>query len=334
MTNQYYIGVDVSKKTLDIYALKEQEKLFYLCISNDTKGFKTFDKECKKHGVIPQESILCLENTGLYGMLFAAWATEKKYKVWIENPIAIKQSRGLVRGKSDKKDAERIAQYAHRFQDRCRIWIPPRKVITELKHLLTVRNQLINAKKSLLTPLKESVSIINKKIQKTCEKTVNPAIESIKKSIKKVEKEINNLIKSDEQIAHMTDILTSINGIGIQIAIAFIVATNEFKQVKNGRALACYVGVAPFEHNSGTSVRGKSRVSVYANKSLKAILHMGALSVIKNSEEFRSYYNRKVQEGKSKMLVINAIKNKQVLRMYACIRDNRKYEKNYTLKLA
>ena len=131
----------------------------------------------------------------------------------------------------------------------------------------------------------------------------------------------------------MTKLITSVDGVGIQVATAFIIATNEFKNVQKGRSLACYAGVAPFEHRSGTSVRGRARVSPYANKTLKSLMHMGALSAIQHSEEFRAYYERKVKEGKPKLAVINAVKNKQILRMYACVRDNRIYKKNYTLKV-
>ena len=97
--------------------------------------------------------------------------------------------------------------------------------------------------------------------------------------------------------------------------------------------MACYAGIAPFEHTSGTSIKGRTRVSHLANKSLKTLLHMGALSAIKNSEEIGAYYRRKVEEGKPKMVVINAVRNKLVLRIWACIREDRMYEKTYTKNL-
>ncbi len=331
---EHYIGVDVSKKTLDVSVLKGREHFFQLHISNDEKGLQTLNKQLKQKGISPQKSILCLENTGLYGSKLTYWAESNKYDVWVENAIAIKRSLGLVRGKNDQVDAKRIALYAMRFQDKCILWKPKREVIIRLKHVLTLRDRLVIAKKRLLTPLQESTSFIAKKHQKGLQTICKSALQGIQKSIKNVDKEINQLIKSDSKLSHMTDIMTSIDGVGRQIATAFIVATNEFKQVKKGRPLACYAGVAPFAHQSGTSVRGKTRVSHLANKNLKAIMHMGALSAIQHSQEFKMYYERKVKAGKPKMAVINAIKNKQILRMYACIRDDRKYEKNYTRKVA
>ena len=332
--NEHYIGIDVSKNSLDICALKGQEKLFYLRVNNDKKGLKSLEKELKKHSIVAKKSLLCLENTGLYGCRIASWAAENQYNVWIENAIAIKRSLGLVRGKNDQIDAERIALYAMRFEDKRALWKPQREVVIKLKHFFTMRNRLIVSKKRLFTPLKESAPLIDKKHQKELEKTCKAALQGIQKSIKNVEQKIDQLIKSDSKLSHMTDIITSIDGIGIQIATAFIVATNEFQQVKYGKGLACYIGVAPFEHSSGTSVSGRTRVSHLANKTLKSIMHMGALSAIKNSEEFQKYYERKVKEGKPKMAVINSVKNKQILRVYACVRDNRMYEKNYTRKVA
>ena len=331
--NEHYIGVDVSKNSLDIYALKGQEKLFYLRVSNDEKGFKVFAKECKKHGIIPKKTLLCLENTGVYGYLLALWAVKNAYNVWVENAISIKRSLGLVRGKNDKVDAHRIALYAFRFEDKCKLWQPPRKAILVLKQLLTARKRLITAKQRLQTPLKEVVSFLSKKEQKEIEKSCKPALEGIKKSIKKIDEKIDEHIKKDTKISRMVKIATSVDGIGPQIAISFIVATNEFKNAKNGKQVACYVGVIPFEHTSGTSVKGKSRVSHMANKPLKSIMHMGALSAIQHSEELGGYYQRKVKEGKPKMSAINAVKNKQILRMCACIRDDRMYEKTYTKNL-
>jgi len=102
-----------------------------------------------------------------------------------------------------------------------------------------------------------------------------------------------------------------------------MVATDEFKKVKNARSLACCTGVAPFGHKSGTSVRAKRRVSHFSNKKLKAILHMGALSAVQNSEQVCTYYERKVKAGKPKLWVIHAVKSKLIARMYACVRDNR-----------
>jgi transposase len=93
------------------------------------------------------------------------------------------------------------------------------------------------------------------------------------------------------------------------------------------RQLACYAGVVPFEHTSGKSIRAKPKVHYLANKKLKKQLHMCALSAIKHDPELKLYFNKKVEEGKSKMLVINNVRNKLVHRVCACIRENKIFEK-------
>ncbi len=85
---------------------------------------------------------------------------------------------------------------------------------------------------------------------------------------------------------------------------------------------------------SGTSIGFKPGVSLYANKKLKKLLQLCALSAIKSDKEMRAYFERKVAEGKNKMCVINAIRNKLIHRVFAVIRDDRPYEENYVRKCA
>ncbi len=95
------------------------------------------------------------------------------------------------------------------------------------------------------------------------------------------------------------------------------------------RKYACYAGIAPFEHTSGTSVRGKTRTSKKANMKAKSLLHMTALVAARFSDDLREYYERKVAEGKNKMNFLNAVKNKIIHRIFACVNQKRLYEKNY-----
>ncbi|WP_460952446.1 transposase [Spirosoma daeguense] len=104
--------------------------------------------------------------------------------------------------------------------------------------------------------------------------------------------------------------------------------------ITDPKQMACHAGVAPFEYRSGTSVRGKTRVSHQARKRLKALFHLGAMSCIRKEGELRTYYQRKVAEGKNKMLVLNAIRNKLIHRVYAVVRRKEKYNKTYVSTLA
>ena len=165
------------------------------------------------------------------------------------------------------------------------------------------------------------------------EKLNRKPIEALEKQIAEVEKKIKALIKEDDSLKHLFDLVTSVDGVGEVVFCEMVIATNEFKLFSCPKKFACYSGVAPFEHQSGTSIRGGTRVSHLANKQMKKLLHMAALSVVSGKGEMADYYHRKVKQGKNKMLVLNAVRNKIIHRVFACIRDNRKYEKIYTTTL-
>jgi transposase len=100
------------------------------------------------------------------------------------------------------------------------------------------------------------------------------------------------------------------------------------------KKLACHAGVAPFEYKSGSSVRGRPGVSQHARKRLKSLLHLAAMTAIRLKGELQEYYQRKVREGKNKMLVLNAVRNKLIHRLYAVVKRGEKYDKTYLSSLA
>lgn len=121
--------------------------------------------------------------------------------------------------------------------------------------------------------------------------------------------------------------------IGTITATQLLIATNEFKDINDRKKFACYAGVAPFTKESGL-FKGKASVSHFANKKIKTLLHLSALVAIVHNKELKTFYKRKVEEGKNKMSVLNAVRNKLVLRIFACVNQNRKYDRIYTNALA
>jgi transposase len=138
---------------------------------------------------------------------------------------------------------------------------------------------------------------------------------------------MQEIIKRDETLNHLYSLITSVDGVGPVLATEMIITTNEFKRFASASKFACYCGVAPFEHTSGSSVKGKTRVSKIADKHIKAILHIAALSSIKMKGEIREYYLRKAAEGHKKMAVINAVRNKLIHRIFSCVLHDRPYQK-------
>ena len=158
------------------------------------------------------------------------------------------------------------------------------------------------------------------------------SLKSIKSDLEKVDKAIKEVIKSDEELTRLFTIITSVDAIGDVTAVGIIVTTNEFKDINDSKKYACYAGVAPFVRESGI-FKGKGRVSTMANKVMKSLFHMASLSAIRYNEAIKTYYERKVAEGKSKMSVLNAVRNKLIHCIFACVNQNRKYNKIYTSSL-
>lgn len=334
-TQYYFFGVDVSKKTLDIAILKSGEVLQERKVDNQTKAIRKFLKECKKSfGITSEQMIFCMEHTGIYNYVLLEELYKMKAKTCLEPAVQIKQSQGLTRGKNDQIDAQRIAQYAYKNREELRFWKPQRVIIQKLQALLALRDRLIKTRVQLETPLEESIGFIDPEIAKSMKAASKATLKGIDQDLDRLEKEINELIRKDDNLRGQFDQATSVPGIGKVTALHMIVATGEFERIKEAKQFACYSGVAPFEHTSGTSIRGRTRVSRMANMTMKRLLHMAAMSAIQSCQELREFYLRKVAEGKNKMSVINAVRNKLIGRVFACIHNQRLYQKTYQHALA
>jgi transposase len=156
----------------------------------------------------------------------------------------------------------------------------------------------------------------------------------MEKTRESIEKEISLLIKQDPGLKQLFELLTSIPGIGTVVAVNMIVVTDEFQKFDDPNKFSCYAGVVPFANRSGTSIKGKWKVSHLANKKIKMLLHLAAMSAITVKGELQEYYKRKVAEGKNKMSVINAIRNKLIHRIFAVIKRLTPYQKNLQIEIA
>lgn len=318
-----FVGIDVSKKTLDAVFIfnKDINTSTHQQFSNDGIGIKGMMNYVKKQqGVGPHNTLYCFEHTGIYGRELAFTLSEKQWKVWIEMPVAILRSMGLQRGKNDKVDAKRIAIYAMKNHEEAKLWTAPRKEVETLRQLITTRERLINSLKSLKMPAEECKQTGNKGLASIINKSIKNAVKGLEKDIAKIEQAMDEVIRNDEALTKLFNLVSSVPGVGKITTMELICFTNEFKMYTEAKQLACYCGVAPFEHSSGSSVKGKTRVSKMANRSLKTKLHLCAMAAIQYDAEMKSYFERKVAEGKNKMLVINAVRNKLVHRITAVVK--------------
>nr|WP_317171310.1 transposase [Spirosoma utsteinense] len=302
---------------------------------NTLMGIKTALAQFKAlPGWNPKRAVFCMEHTGIYNAHLLDLLDQQKLVIWLESSLQIKQAGGMQRGKTDKIDAQRIAQYAYRFRDQMCLWQPPREIIQKLAFLSATRQRLNQAYNLLAVPVAEQETFISKSLQKTLKGNVKKSLTALQEEQKVVEQQIKDLIQTDARLKELFDLMVSVPGIGPVIATELLIATNEMQTISDPKKLACHAGVAPFEYRSGTSIRGKTRVSHQARKRLKSLIHMGTMSAIQVKGDLQDYYLRKIGEGKHTMLVLNAVRNKLIHRVCSVVRRGEKYDKNYTIALA
>ena len=323
MNIQETVGIDLSKKTFDAY--------LHVCgehrqFNNNNKGFASLIGWIKKTTKLEfGEVLICFEHTGLYSLPMACYLSEKHISFAMVPALQIKKSLGIVRGKNDKVDARRIAEYAYLRKDITKPYILPSKSVLKLQKLISLRERMVRQKGGYVASLKEIKLFLHKKDNKQLFLTQERIIDQLTREIKKIDEEINKTIDEDDQMNHLSKLLSSIKGIGPVLIANLLVTTNCFTSFTDGRKYACYAGVAPFEKQSGTSLRSKSRVSQLANKNMKSLFNLAASSAIQSDQELKTYYHRRVGEGKSKMSTLNIIRNKLIHRVFAVVKRGTPY---------
>jgi len=319
----YYIGINVSKLTLDVCILRECENgtaQVHYKIENSEKSIAQFLK--KKFGSAPADRLLfCFEDTGIYSFPLACYLHENSLIYCRIPAVEIKRSKGITRGKDDKTDAEDIAFYAFSNTHKLRPSAIPATSIQQLKLLVAEREKILKAL-SMFERTNENKGFIAKEVFETVADMNSSITRCLKKNLKKIEAEMMEIIASQEQLSQQYKLVTSIPGVGMQTAVYLLIATKGFEAFENWRQLACYAGVAPFPYQSGTSIRGRTKVHPLADKKLKSLLNMCAMVAVRHDHELKAYYERKTAEGKAKMLVLNNVRAKLLARVFAVI--NRK----------
>jgi transposase len=332
-----FVGIDISKTYFDVVIVKYPlaEEATHHQFSQGPEGYSRMLQWLQQHDVLIDETTLfCMEYTGLYNTGLINFLVASKALLWVEMPLRIKKAGGFERGSNDKTAAAKIALYALRYQDQMQLWQPVDSNLQKIKDLVAQRDRIVSAINQLKVPVDELKECGCMAQAKLMEKLQEPALKALQKSKLSIEGQISKTVQSDETISNKVAHLQSIKGIGPVTAVALFIYTKGFTSFRNAKELACYCGVVPFKKQSGTSVRFKPSVSPFANKKLKRLLHLCALSAIKNDHELKLYFQRKLAEGKNKMSVINAVRNKLIHRVFAIIRDNRFFELNYVPKCA
>lgn len=328
-----FVGIDVSKNKLDFAVYFGKRFIFHREITNHPEAIGSFLKELR---AIPDfkgpQALFCMEDTGVYANHAINALKKKRLNFVVENAVRIQNSLGLLRGKNDKIDAMRIAQFIIKNKDDVSFWKPERPVMVQLKMLDTTRERLLNVRTILTKALDEQESFIDKRLHKIASKSCQESIAAVTENLKDIERCIDSLIAMDPILAELMSYITSVPAIGRVTARQIILCTNEFQDINDPKKFACYAGVAPFKKESGKMIRN-GRVSKLANKKMKSLLHMCAMVSLQKGGELKEYFDRKKNvDGKAGMLVMNAIRNKLILRIFACVKQQRHYSKIWEVK--
>ncbi|MEH6658033.1 IS110 family transposase [Leeuwenhoekiella marinoflava] len=321
-----FVGIDISKKDFYVAILQEERTASYT-FENSKKGINAFIRLIRNQKIDLKNTLMCMEHTGVYGKLIITKLIEKQINFCVEMLVQIVKSIGVHRGKNDKVDAMRIALYASKNHQEMKLYQPMPMILEQVKILLKVRRKMVNTRADM-NKYPNELELFSPELGKLAKNNLKRINKSLEEEIKRIEQEIHKLILSDDKLNKTVGLVTSVTGIGKITALHFIIFTNFFTRYDNPKQLACYCGVVPFEYTSGSSVFRKSRIHPMANRTLKKHLHMSALAAINHDPEIRDYFNRKLEEGKNKMLIVNNVRNKLVHRICAVVKRQEPYVRN------
>lgn len=317
------IGIDVSKLTVDVFIHSTKDKA---CFENTIKGLNQLIKWVFLTSHYSREKVLFVfEHTGIYAEHLTNALSKKQLCYSAISGLAIKKSLGITRGKDDAIDAQRIALYAYRLREELEADQPVDPVIKKMKTLSTLRKRMVRERAGYIASLKEYKRIFKSKDHQFICSVQTRMIKTLDKEIETIELKIKDLINQDVDLKKLYDLILSVKGVGAVTAVSLIVHTHKFNKFKTWRKFASYCGIAPFPYRSGSSIRGRTKVSNLANKEIKTLLNMCALSAIKHNPEMRIYYQKRVELGKHKMSTINIIRNKLVARIFAVVKRGTQY---------
>jgi transposase len=323
MNHKHAIGIDVSKQTLDVVCHTTSA---HIQVENNQKGFSKMltwvNKQVKTE---LDQTLFCFEHTGLYSRELAVFCHVHQLFFCIESPVNIKRSLGLKRGKNDKVDAREIAHYAYLRRDELKVYRLPAAKVQQLQLLLTQREQLVTQRAGLISVQNEQKRVLVIKEHKLVFDVYEKMIAYLSKQIERIEAEMKTIVTSDTELKKNFRLVTSIKGIGDIIGYYLLVNTDCFTRFQTWRQFSCYCGIAPFDHESGTSLKAGKHVHPMGHRKIKSLLFLAASTAIQFDQELKAYYERRLSEGKNRMYTLNAIKNKLIARVFAVVKRQTPY---------
>ncbi|RSK39982.1 IS110 family RNA-guided transposase [Mangrovimonas spongiae] len=313
-------GIDISKDVFDVYVPETGFSQF----KNDYQGFKKFLKQISKG------SLVVMEATGYYHYRLAQFLHAQGILVSVVNPLSVKRfiQMKLAKVKTDKSDAKAISEYGQMNE------VPLYNALTEVQaeclQLFRLLDSYMKHRTATKNKLKgeEALGIPSRFVYQSLKRNLR----HLNKEVESLESRLLALVKQEQQ-SQLT-LLKSIPGMGVKTALFLIVVSDGFSKFETASQLCSYVGVTPTIRESGSSVRGRSRISKVGNKKLRNLLFLCAFSACKHNKACRELYERIVAKGKSKKLALIAVSNKLLKQAFAIVKSGLPYDENFVSKLA
>lgn len=326
------LGIDVAQKelvvslgrlhedlTVDIYANKVFE--------NTHKGFVSLISWVRKLTDPGVAVRFVMEATGVYHEPLAYFLAEQSEQVSIVLPNKISNYfRTLeIKTVTDRTASEAITRFG--LERKLDGWQRPNPILKKLRQLTRERDQIVQQRTMAKNQLHAETA--EAEPNDTTVKRINKHILFLDKQEKEIKDEISVLAKKDQQVVNSIALLTSIPGVGLLTAVTVLAETNGFELTRNKRQLTSYAGLDVREKQSGTSVKGKPKISKRGNRYLRKSLHLPALAAIRFDERFKAVFARLVARHGIKMKAAVAVQRKLLELMYVLYKTNTRFDKNF-----
>jgi transposase len=329
---EYFIGIDIASESFTVAAGQMRGKEWKIVAGpvsfrNEYDGFPSFKEWMRRNQLLPDDVIICMEATGVYNEVLAHYLAVNQYVVVIQSPLQVKRAFKPVGHKTDPVDSCQISEYTYRHYDELVPWKPRDEVLEQIKVLLSSREQFsvqCAAHQNILRALKRKANR-----SEFAEKIHTDAIDHLRKVIRSIEQEIERLIDQNPHFGQTIGLLMTIPGVGLILSAHMLIILEGTQQSFSPKELAAFIGICPYEHQSGSSIHRPATSRHYGPGSLRRLLFLAALTSRVNNPSFKQYFFRKVIEGKPKKLVINNIANKLLKIMCAVVNSRTPYIPNY-----
>ncbi|RKS42822.1 transposase [Gillisia mitskevichiae] len=312
-------GVDISKAFFDVV----DQNYRHFKFGNNKNGFQDFAEN------LNENSLVVMEATGCYHYCLAQFLYENNFKVSVVNPLSIKRfiQMKLSKVKTDKSDAKAIYEYAQ--INRVPIYTGRSSIQAKCLQLLSLQDFYVKQRTAIKNKIQgeKSLGSPSEEVEISLKRTLNILNIEIKLLQDQLEILVNEI--HNKQLSQ----LMSIPGIGIKTAMLLIVLTDGFTSFENSRQLCSYAGITPTIRQSGSSIKGRSRISKLGNPKLRNLLFLCSFSACKHNKPCKELYLRIVAKGKSKKLALIAVCNKLLKQAFAIARSNENYQEDYSGKI-